>query len=136
MCIRDSATITEAAGSLLTATATAPAGTTIIYRAGISTGNTTAPETWATQTLGQAISVITQGADYTGKYLWIEIELQTTDVYKTSEVDKVSEVVGQHDRKSITGYADQFRALAAWNAGRFATGYAAQAMGLSLIHIF
>lgn len=125
----DLATITEAAGSLLTATATAPAGTTIIYRAGISTGNTTAPETWATQTLGQAISVITQGADYTGKYLWIEIELQTTDVYKTSEVDKVSEVVGQHDRKSITGYADQFRALAAWNAGRFATGYAAQAMG-------
>ena len=47
------------------------------------------PTTWTEQTPGQPLSVITQSGDFSDKYLWIEIELTTTDVYRTPDVEKI-----------------------------------------------
>ena len=71
--------ITEAVGSLLSQiAATAPTGTAIKYLAGISASDTTEPGTWYQQTPEQALSVIAQGSDYGGKYLWIDCLLYTS----------------------------------------------------------
>lgn len=80
--------ITEAAGSLITRTATLPAGTSAKYYAAV-TSDETPPTAWTEQTPEGAISVITPGGNYSGKYLWLKIDLATTDYSKTPEVDKV-----------------------------------------------
>lgn len=81
--------ITEAAGSLLSRTAEVPSGTSAKYYAAVNSSNTVPPTTWTEQTPGQPLSVITQAGDFSDKYLWIEIELTTTDVYRTPDVEKI-----------------------------------------------
>lgn len=80
--------ITDASDSLITRTATLPAGTSAKYYAAV-TSDETPPTAWTEQTPEGAISVITPGGNYSGKYLWLKIDLATTDYSKTPEADKV-----------------------------------------------
>lgn len=79
--------ITDVFNSIAQWTETKPTGTDITVYTGLSTSDTTEPSTWTEQTSnGGAIQSISENEDLTGKYLWVKIELETTDTGKTPAV--------------------------------------------------
>lgn len=87
--------ITEAAGSLLTATINVPDGTSAKIYAGLADDDESEPSTWAEQAPGQPLTVIAPGNDYSDQYARLKIEMETVDASVTPEAEFLSMKITQ-----------------------------------------
>lgn len=88
--------ITDVFNSIAQWTETKPAGTDITVYTGLSTSDSVEPGTWVEQTSnGGSIQSISENDDLTGKYLWVKIELETTDTAETPTVSDPLFIVRQ-----------------------------------------
>lgn len=86
--------------------------TWINLRTAISSSNTTPPTAWETQTPGQALTTITPGADYTGKYLWTKLDLFATSPGVTPEISSLTISITQDTGDRVIILDDKMRRVA------------------------
>lgn len=98
----DCNTITDAIYSFAEWTTDLPTDTDVKVYSAVNTSNVTEPTVWTEQTEEGQFETISAEDDLTGKYLWIKVELSTTDVNSTPTVSSpFFRVVHVDDKKSI-----------------------------------
>ena len=108
--------IVKAAGSLIQFSTSLPTGTSVSIYAMVSS-STSPPSAgdagWNLQTHNSALTVISVGGDYTGKYLWIKAVLSTTNLSYTPKLSSLYVKVTQNQ----TFYSSAYRISPALDAG-------------------
>jgi len=80
-----------------------PTGCSAIVYTAVNADDETEPTVWEEQIYnGYDAASLTQGYDYTGKFLWIKIELSTTDTSKTPTISEpLFKIIEYTDQKSL-----------------------------------
>lgn len=84
--------VTSYASSTISWAEDKPTGTDIVVSAAI-TNNTTPPESFIPVTNGGSIPTLEEGEDLSSKYLWIKVDLSTSDITVSPKISNLNAIV-------------------------------------------